>query len=174
MLLANVNHCTAVKEKELCTYLAGAQLLSRGKRYDSYTPSSVSTQGLQDQRQHLTSVWLSASEDRMTHSWHLLVHLWLWRKAWWTMQQHLNGRHFAWWDYVWFVFYLVCMLRHFSRVQLFVILWTEACQASLSMGILQARILELVPMSFSRESSLPRDQTCVFYVSCIGRQDLYH
>ena len=72
------------------------------------------------------------------------------------------------------LFVFVCVLNHFSHAQLFVILWTEACQASLSMGVLQARILELVSMSFSRESSLPRDRTCVSYVSCIGRQDLYH
>ena len=38
-------------------------------------------------------------------------------------------------------------------------------------GILQARILEWVAISFSRESSQPRDQT---QVSCIGRQILYH
>ena len=31
--------------------------------------------------------------------------------------------------------------------------WTVACQASLSMGILQARILEWVAISFSRGSS---------------------
>ena len=31
----------------------------------------------------------------------------------------------------------VCMLSHFSHVQLFVTLWTVACQAPLSMGILQ-------------------------------------
>ena len=35
------------------------------------------------------------------------------------------------------------MLSHFSRVQLFAILWTVAHQTPLSMGILQARILEL-------------------------------
>ena len=34
-------------------------------------------------------------------------------------------------------------------------------------GILQARILEWVVMPFSRGSSQPRDQTCVFHVSCI-------
>ena len=33
------------------------------------------------------------------------------------------------------------------------------CQAPLSMGILQARILEWVAMPFSRGSSQPRDQT---------------
>ena len=41
-------------------------------------------------------------------------------------------------------------------------------------GILQARILECVAMPFSRGSSQPRDQTHVSYVSCIGRQVLYH
>ena len=38
-------------------------------------------------------------------------------------------------------------------------------------GILQARILECVPISSSRGSSWPRDWTCVF---CFGRQNLYH
>ena len=37
--------------------------------------------------------------------------------------------------------------------------WTVACQAPLSMGILQARILEWVTFSFSRGSSQPRDIT---------------
>ena len=40
--------------------------------------------------------------------------------------------------------------------------------------ILQARILEWVAMSSSRGSSPPRDQTHVFYVSCIDRWVLYH
>ena len=38
-------------------------------------------------------------------------------------------------------------------------------------GILQARTLEWVAISFSRGSSWPRDRT---HVSCIGRQILYH
>ena len=41
-------------------------------------------------------------------------------------------------------------------------------------GILQARILEWVAMPSSRGSSPPRDWTCVSYISCIGRQVLYH
>ena len=41
-------------------------------------------------------------------------------------------------------------------------------------GILQARVLEWVAMPSSRESSWPRDQTHVLYISCIGRQVLYH
>ena len=39
-------------------------------------------------------------------------------------------------------------------------------------GILQARILEWVAIS-SKGSSQPRDQICVSYVSCSGRQGLY-
>ena len=35
-------------------------------------------------------------------------------------------------------------------------------------GILQARILEWVAISFSRGSSQPRDQTCVSCISCIA------
>ena len=44
-------------------------------------------------------------------------------------------------------------------------LWAAAHQAPLSMGILQARILEWVAMPSSRASSQPRDRT---QVSCIG------
>ena len=40
--------------------------------------------------------------------------------------------------------------------------------------ILQARILECVVISFSRGSVWPGDQTCVSYISCTGRQVLYH
>ena len=41
-------------------------------------------------------------------------------------------------------------------------------------GILQARILEWVAMPSSRGPSWPRDWNWVFYVSCIGRQIIYH
>ena len=41
------------------------------------------------------------------------------------------------------------MLSRFSRVRLFATQWTVACQAPLSMGILQARILEWVAGSSS-------------------------
>ena len=46
-----------------------------------------------------------------------------------------------------------------SHVRLFVIPWTVAHRAPLSMGILQARILELVATPFSRGSSQPGDAT---------------
>ena len=48
-----------------------------------------------------------------------------------------------------------------------------ACQAPLSMGILQARILEWVASSSSRGSSRPREWTLLSCVSWIGRQVLY-
>ena len=41
-------------------------------------------------------------------------------------------------------------------------------------GILQARILKWVAIPFSRGSSQPRDQTCISFVSYIGRRTLYH
>ena len=40
-----------------------------------------------------------------------------------------------------------------SHIQLFVTPWTVACQAPLSIGILQVRILEWVALPFSRGSS---------------------
>ena len=51
-----------------------------------------------------------------------------------------------------------CVLSH-SVVSNFATPWTAACQAPLSMGILQARILEWVAMPSSRGSSRPRDRT---------------
>ena len=58
----------------------------------------------------------------------------------------------------------LCCAQLLSRVQLFATPWTVAHQAPLSMGILQARILEWVAMPFSRAPSQPRDRT---QVSCI-------
>ena len=66
------------------------------------------------------------------------------------------------------------MLSHFSRVWLFVTLWTITCQGSSVHGILQAKILEWVAMPSSRGSSWPRGQTQVSYVFCTDRRVLYH
>ena len=52
--------------------------------------------------------------------------------------------------------------------------WTIVHQAPLSVGILQARIMEWVAMPSSRRSFPPRDWTCVSLVSCTGRRVLYH
>ena len=41
-------------------------------------------------------------------------------------------------------------------------------------GVFRANILEWVAISFSKGSFQHRDQTCAFWVSCIGRRILYH
>ena len=56
----------------------------------------------------------------------------------------------------------VCMLGHSAD--------PVACQAPLC-GVFQARIVELLAMSYSRGSSWIGDRTCV---SCAGRQILHH
>ena len=40
--------------------------------------------------------------------------------------------------------------------------------------IFQARILEWVAISYSRDSSQPKDWTHISYISCLGRQIFYH
>ena len=67
----------------------------------------------------------------------------------------------------------LCVLSRSSHVQLFATMWTSPPGSSVR-GILQARILEWVAMPSSRGSSQPRDRTCIFYVSYIGRSVLYH
>ena len=52
--------------------------------------------------------------------------------------------------------------------------WTVFLEASSVHGIFQAIILEWVAMPSSRGSSWPKDWTGISYVSCIGRQVLYH
>ena len=59
----------------------------------------------------------------------------------------------------------MCMLTH---VWFFATPWTVTHQTP--DGISQAITLEWVAISFSRESSWPRDQTCVSCISCIGRR----
>ena len=59
------------------------------------------------------------------------------------------------------------VLRRLSHVRHFVIPWTAAHQAPLSMGILKARILEWAAMPSSRGSSQLRHQThliCVLFI----------
>ena len=63
------------------------------------------------------------------------------------------------------MFYIIVCVESLGHVQLFVSPWTVAQQVSLSMGILQARILEWVSMSSSRGSSQPSDRTQVFCIA---------
>ena len=53
---------------------------------------------------------------------------------------------------------MLCCAWLLSCVQLFVTPWTVAHQAPLSMGILQARILDWVTIPSSRGSSQPGDR----------------
>ena len=68
---------------------------------------------------------------------------------------------------------LAWVLSGFSCVQLFATV--DCSPAGLSVhGILQARMLEWVPISFSGGSSQPKDGTPAFCVSFTDRQVLYH
>ena len=58
---------------------------------------------------------------------------------------------------------MLCLVIQLSL--LFATLWTVAHQAPMSMGILQARILEWVVMPSSRGSFQPRDQTQVSHIA---------
>ena len=74
---------------------------------------------------------------------------------------------------VWRSFSPLCIVCCAELLQLCLTLW-GACQAPLSSGILQPRILEWVAISYSRGSSQPRDWTCLSYVSRIDRWALNH
>ena len=67
---------------------------------------------------------------------------------------------------------LYVLAKSLSHVQFFVTLRTAASQAPLSMGILQARMLEWAAVPSSRGLSQPGDQTHISYISCIDRQVL--
>ena len=55
------------------------------------------------------------------------------------------------------------IVKSFSSAQLFATPWTIACTKLLH-GIFKARVLEWVAISFSRESSQPRDRTQVSHI----------
>ena len=69
-------------------------------------------------------------------------------------------------------------LSHFSFVRLFATLCTVASQDPLSMGFSRQECWSGLACSPEGDlpggSSKPRNQTHVSYVSCIGRQVLYH
>ena len=58
-----------------------------------------------------------------------------------------------------------CSVTQSSHVWLFATLWTVARQAPLSMGILQAIILEWIAMPSFRRSSQPRDRTQISHIA---------
>ena len=86
----------------------------------------------------------------------------------WCVHQLGRCPHCIVWEFV-----CVCVcVQSFSRVQLFVTPYSPP--GSSVHGILQARKLEWVAITSSRGSSQPRDQTCIFCDSCIGRLILHH
>ena len=68
----------------------------------------------------------------------------------------------------------VCVLTHFSHVQLFVTLWTVACQAPLSMGVSRQEYWSGLTCPPPGDLPQSRDQIQVSYISCIGKRILYH
>ena len=60
---------------------------------------------------------------------------------------------------------VMCSAQSLSCVRLFATSWTRAHQVPLSMGILQAKILEWVSIPSSRGSSQRRDQIWVFCIA---------
>ena len=66
------------------------------------------------------------------------------------------------------------MLSDFSYDRLCMTLWTDYSLAPLSIRTLQARILEWVAMPSSRGVFPTQVSNCIFYLSCIVRQVLYH
>lgn len=78
-------------------------------------------------------------------------------------------KHFVFFHYLHISSYMPC---HFSHVPLSVTLWTIARQATMSMGF-SRKNTEIGCHAFLRRSSLPRDQTYIFYISCIYRRVHY-
>ena len=72
-----------------------------------------------------------------------------------------------------------CIAHRFSSVQSLSCVWLcdpmdHSMPGPSVHGISQVRILEWVAISYSKGSSRPKDQTQFSFVSCIGRQILYH
>ena len=67
-----------------------------------------------------------------------------------------------------------CMLIHFSRVRLFVTLWTAALQAPLCIGFSRQESWSGLPCPPPGDLPNPGMETHISEVSCIGRQVLYH
>ena len=91
--------------------------------------------------------------------------------SWWGMVTALGGcRGCGRWVYV--SVGVHARVHTLSHVQLFVTPWTTVCQAPLSMEFSRQE-LEWVAISFSRRF-WPRNWTRASWISCTGRQTLYH
>ena len=70
-----------------------------------------------------------------------------------------------------------CLLYVCVSAQLYIAIWDPmdwGLPSSSVHGVLQARILEWVAITYSRGSSRPRDQIHVSCISCTGRWIIYH
>ena len=70
--------------------------------------------------------------------------------------------------------FYACLLSHFSCVQLFVTPWTVAHQALLSRRFSRQDYWSVSPCPPPRNFPDPGIEPTFTYVSCIGRQVLYH
>ena len=115
----------------------------------------------------------------MSSSTCVLSHVWLFPTPWMRAYQAPLSMEFSrqeYWGGLPFLSpgdFLKVKVKFLSHIWLFATPWTIAYQSGNPHGILQARILEWVAISFSRGSSRPRDQTRVSCVSCTGRQDSF-
>ena len=64
--------------------------------------------------------------------------------------------------------------KSFQSCRLFAILWTIAHQPPLSMGFSRQEYWSGLPCPPPGDLSDPENWTCIFCISCIGRQVLYH
>ena len=69
---------------------------------------------------------------------------------------------------------IVCVLSRFTCVQVFATLWTVAQQAPLSMGLSRQEYWSGLPCRPPGDLSHPGTEPVSFFVTCIGRQILYH
>ena len=81
--------------------------------------------------------------------------------------------------WVWQLFFFLPKLIHWVKFSAYVCSVAQSCltlwpHGSSVHGIFQAKILEQVGISYSKEPSWSRDQTHVSWVSCTGTQILYN
>ena len=118
-------------------------------------------------------IWQILLESAYTRKGMFFKNLGLFYFIFWTVQQKMHTGYLELpgnqWPLKIRIKSLTIMLSCLSHDQLFVTLWTVACEAPLSMGILQARILEWVAMPSSRESSQFRLKTMSFMSPALGR-----